>query len=70
MRFDAENETILVVGLKPETAFDLETDDEEMREVKSDPGGILEIALPKDRKTGMRFHPIMTPPTPAGRNKQ
>lgn len=62
MRFEAENEMTLVVGLKPAASFDLEADDEDMREVKSDPGGILEIKLPKDRHTVIRFHPVMTPP--------
>jgi hypothetical protein len=63
MRFAAENEHILVVGEPADMPFDVETDDEEMHEAKSDSSGILEFKLPKDRKTEMRIHGIMTAPS-------
>jgi hypothetical protein len=31
----------------------LEVDDEELREVKTDPGGVLELNFPKDRTAGV-----------------
>ena len=42
-----------VVGLAPSSRYDLEVDDEEMREVKTDPGGVLELNFPKDRAAGV-----------------
>lgn len=62
MRFSAENETIFVVGLKAETPYDVEIDDEEMREMKSDASGIVEFRFPAGRKIKARIHAIMTPP--------
>ena len=46
-----------VVGLKPSSRYDLEVDDEEMREVKTDPGGVLELNFPKERITGVLLKP-------------
>ena len=41
-----EDEETFVVGLKPGRKYTLEIDDEEMREVAADPGGILALDLP------------------------
>jgi hypothetical protein len=42
-----------VVGLQPGCRYELEVDDEELREVKTDPGGVLELNFPKDRTAGV-----------------
>ena len=51
------------VGLAPSSRYDLEVDDEEMREVKTDPGGVLELNCPKGsrrRRVLLRKSPRMT----------
>lgn len=47
-----------IVGLKPGARYDLEVDDEEIREVKTDPGGVLEIVFGKDRAAGVLLKPV------------
>jgi hypothetical protein len=42
-----------VVGLQPSGRYELEVDDEELREVKTDPGGVLELNFPKERTAGV-----------------
>ncbi|HWQ55273.1 MAG TPA: hypothetical protein VN442_16425 [Bryobacteraceae bacterium] len=46
---------VFVLGLKPRQAYQLEVDDQEMREATSDPGGILRLALPPEAETGFRL---------------
>lgn len=46
-----------VVGLKPSSRYELEVDDEEMRDVKTDPGGVLELGFPKERTAGVLLKP-------------
>jgi hypothetical protein len=43
-----------LVGMEPLGRFEIETDDEEMRELESDRGGVLEIVLPARRKAAVR----------------
>lgn len=62
MQFAAENETIFVVGLTPAKPYDVEIDDEEMHEVKSDASGIVEFRFQAGQKIKARIHAIMTPP--------
>jgi len=50
-----EGETLFVVALKPRQAYEIEVDDEEMREQVSDPGGILSIQLPAKVPIGVRM---------------
>ena len=50
-----EGETLFVVALKPRQAYEIEVDDEEMRELVSDPGGILSIQLPAKVPIGVRM---------------
>ena len=47
-----------VVGLQPSRRYELEVDDEEMRDVKTDPGGVLELNFPKDRTAGVLLRPV------------
>jgi len=50
-----ENETVYVVALKPRQAYEIEVDDEEMREETTDPGGILTLQLPAKTTVGVRM---------------
>ena len=55
--FPAGHQSIFVVGLRPGAAYEVETDDEEMRELKADIGGTLEIKFPKARDARVRIRP-------------
>lgn len=48
--------TMLVIGLKPKQKYQVETDDEEMREVSTDRAGTLILQYPADRAAGIRIH--------------
>jgi len=50
-----EGETVFIVGLKPRQAYEIEVDDEEMREETTDPGGILSLQLPTKIPIGVRM---------------
>jgi hypothetical protein len=41
---------VYVVGLKPQARYDLEVEDEELREVETDRGGVLELTFPPKRE--------------------
>jgi len=49
MHFQAEANTLFVVGLKPGAGYDVEVEDEEMQEFTADRAGTLRLDLPKDR---------------------
>jgi hypothetical protein len=55
VRFAGETARVFVIGLKPQHAYDVEPDDEEMMETETDKAGTLEIALPPDRETPVRI---------------
>lgn len=48
--------TVLIVGLKPNAKYLVETDDEELREITTDRVGTLVLEYPADRKAGVRVH--------------
>ena len=50
-------ETMYVLGLKPNTRYDMEADDREVEEMKSDAGGILPIKLAPKSKYVIRLNP-------------
>ena len=50
-----EGETVFIVALKPRQAYEIEVDDEEMREQHTDPGGILSLQLPSKVPVGVRL---------------
>jgi hypothetical protein len=50
-----EGETVFVVALKPRHVYEVEVDDEEMREESTDPGGILSLQLPSRIPIGVRL---------------
>ena len=54
----APREAWYVIGLKPNTLFDVEVDDEELDEASTDSGGILSLDFTKaTAKTGVRIFP-------------
>ena len=55
MRFSVEGGTTLVVGLKPQRKYLIETDDEELRELETDRVGTLVLEYPADRMAGVRM---------------
>ncbi len=59
MRFDVDVEERAVyylVGLKPESRYDLEIDDEQIHEVRTDAGGVLDLPFPMPRKARAWLH--------------
>ena len=60
IRIPAESqlgETMYVLGLKPNTRYDMEADDREVEEMRSDAGGILPIKLAPKSKYIIRLNP-------------
>ena len=55
-QFSMDGGTILVIGLKPDQKYLVETDDEEMREVSTDRAGSFVLQYPAGRMAGMRVH--------------
>jgi hypothetical protein len=55
MRFSVEGGTTLVVGLKARRKYQIETDDEELREIETDRAGTLVLEHPADRMAGVRI---------------
>lgn len=51
----AVEEVAFLLGLTPGALYDIEVDDEEMFEARSDAGGILELRFPPGRKAGVRI---------------
>jgi hypothetical protein len=49
----ASPENYFLIGLKPGKAYELEVDDEEMREVYSDSGGILNLTFAPGTTVGV-----------------
>ncbi len=55
LRFQADTEATFVLGLSPNTQWDVEVDDEELSEAGTDVGGALVIALPAETQAGVRI---------------
>lgn len=49
------DEVAFVVGLQPDTRYDVEVDEEEMFEARTDSGGILELKFSPGHKAGVRW---------------
>jgi hypothetical protein len=56
VKFSVEGRTMLVVGLKPQHKYLVETDDEEMSELEADRAGTLVLTYPEGRNAGVRIH--------------
>ncbi|MBK5293999.1 MAG: hypothetical protein JJE04_20280 [Acidobacteriia bacterium] len=48
-----------LIGLKPDASYEIEVDDEEIRELSTDHGGILKLEFPAARKCGVRLRPVL-----------
>ena len=46
------------ISLKPRQAYEVEVDDEQMREEVTDPGGILSLQLPTKIPIGVRMREV------------
>jgi len=53
-----DGEAVFVVALKPHQAYEIEVDDEEMREEVTDSGGILRLDLPSKTPVGVRLREV------------
>jgi len=53
-RFKGDAEAVFVLNLTPRARYDVEIDDQELREEETDTGGTLVIALPEGIATGIR----------------
>jgi hypothetical protein len=51
----SEATTVYIVGLAPSRVYDVEPDDQELHEAKSDPGGIIELKFPTGFCGGIRL---------------
>jgi len=49
----SEKTRYYIIGLKPRTRYEIEVDDEELREVSSDFGGVLDLEFPPGRNAGV-----------------
>ncbi|HLG97990.1 MAG TPA: hypothetical protein VKX49_16870 [Bryobacteraceae bacterium] len=56
LRFSVEGGTILIVGLKPQRKYLVETDDEELQEAGTDRNGTLVLPYSADRNAGVRIY--------------
>lgn len=55
-KFSMEGGTVAAVGLQPHARYLVEADDEEMREIPTDPAGTLFLEYPPNRTAGIRIH--------------
>jgi hypothetical protein len=57
IRFNVKDATrAYVIGLQPRSKYEIEVDDEEMREDSTDGAGTLELLFPPETFTGVRIH--------------
>ena len=53
-----EEEAVFILGLVPGRTYQVEIDDEEVFEVATDKGGILELDVPRGKATGVRIKEV------------
>lgn len=53
-RFRADSEAVFVLNLAPHAHYDVEIDDQELREGETDSGGTMVLTLPEGIETGIR----------------
>ena len=54
-RFHADAEAVFVLNLAPRTHYDVEIDDEELEDIKTDAGGTLVLSFPEGIDRGVRI---------------
>ncbi len=56
VKFEVKNASrAYIIGLQPRARYEVEVDDEEMREIPADGAGTLELDFPADTSTGVRL---------------
>ena len=55
VRFDASSEAVFLLGLAPDTWYDVEPDDQELSEAHTDSGGTLVLAFPPETQAAVRI---------------
>ncbi len=50
-----DEQPVFIVGLEPRHTYQVEIDDEELFEAATDPGGILQLELPRGKDVGVRL---------------
>ena len=56
LRFQSAAEHLFIVGWKPHARYDVEVDDEELREVETDAAGTMQLDFPEGRDAGVRIN--------------
>lgn len=59
---EREVELVFILGLKPGARYDVEVDDEEMREERAGPGGVLRLFTSGKFPGSLRLKPAASPP--------
>ena len=49
---------MFIVGWKPRTKYEIEVDDEEMREIETDAAGTMALDFPEGRDAGVRVKAV------------
>lgn len=57
LRFSSGHDNVFVVGLLADHAYDVEVDDEQMCDMKTDPAGTLAFKFAPGSRAGVRIHP-------------
>ena len=55
-----EEEAVFILGLQPKRTYQVEIDDEQIFEIQSDAGGILELDVPRGKPIGVRLKELGT----------
>jgi hypothetical protein len=53
-----EEEAVFILGLQPVHTYQVEIDDEEVFEIDTDRGGILELDVPRGKPVGVRIKEV------------
>ena len=53
-RFHVSSEAVFILNLAPRAHYDVEIDDQELRDEETDAGGTLVLAIPEGIETGVR----------------
>lgn len=59
VKLGEDEDAVFIVGLTPRKAYEVEVDDEEMSEMETDPGGILELEVTKGKSVGIRLRAVV-----------
>lgn len=69
LRFRVAGEHMFIVGWKPHTKYEIEVDDEELREVETDAVGTMQLDFAEGRDTGVRINLMGSPSNSRASNR-